>query len=358
MAVCSPSHRVFLGAATLIAGQGGIARVARMSATALIEAGYDLNLGSYLDRAPLEFLGHKVATCNGSKIAFAARTHRAACTHDRFLFDSAGIARAHPHLPGLRRPYVVWMHGLEVYEKMSVDYGQAIRRASMVLANSRYTLERYQACHGFLANSRVCWLATEHDSAPVEMPDFSGIPSVLILGRLDAGEGWKGHDELLACWANVVTVIPNARLIIAGGGTGLGEMRARANGSPAASNIDVLGFIPEHELATLFKHAHVFAMPSRQEGFGIVYIEAMRHGLPVIASVHDAGQEINVDGETGFNVDLSRRDDLCDKLIHLLRNPDRAAAMGQAGLKRWRQNFWYSCFAKRFIRHWREFESD
>jgi phosphatidylinositol alpha-1,6-mannosyltransferase len=349
--------RVFLGAATLAAGQGGIARVARMSARALIEAGYEVDLASFLDQTQLSFCGRQVATSFASKLAFAARVHLAAPTHIHFLYDSVGIARAHPRLPGLKSPYAVWMHGLEVYEGMRPDYGRAINRASMVLVNSRYTLERHEACHGSLANRRVCWLATEQDACPAVKPDFSGVPSVLIIGRLEAQEGWKGHDELLACWPDVVAAVPDARLVIAGGGTGLARMRDRARHSSATNNIDVLGFVPEHELPALFKRAHVFAMPSKQEGFGIVYIEAMRYGLPVIASVHDAGQEVNADGVTGFNVDLSRKDDLLDKLIYLLRNTNRAFAMGQAGFERWQQNFRYGCFAERFIQCWQEFRT-
>jgi phosphatidyl-myo-inositol dimannoside synthase len=86
-----------------------------------------------------------------------------------------------------------------------------------------------------------------------------------------------------------------------------------------------------------------------------VYIEAMRHGLPVVASVHDAGQEVNLDGRTGYNVNLDRPDELPDRLIHLLRDPDHAAALGAAGQRRWAEHFRYSAFRERFRPHLREF---
>jgi phosphatidylinositol alpha-1,6-mannosyltransferase len=141
--------------------------------------------------------------------------------------------------------------------------------------------------------------------------------------------------------------------VIVGSGTGLAAIRDKVRSSTVASSIDVLGYVSELKMPELFESAHVLAMPSRQEGFGIVYIEAMRHGLPVIASRHDAGQEINVDGETGFNVDLDRKNELTERLIELLSNADRAAAMGEVGFRRWQQHFRYSSFADRFLAHWR-----
>jgi phosphatidylinositol alpha-1,6-mannosyltransferase len=244
------------------------------------------------------------------------------------------------------------MHGLEAWEGLSRNYARPIRRADLVLTNSHYTLIRHEARHGRLRTGRVCWLATEQDTPPDARAGFAGRPTVLIVGRLERTEGWKGHDQLIGCWPKVAAAVPKARLVIAGGGTGLGQLRDKVRASSASSGIDVLGFVPESRMPSLFENAHVFAMPSRQEGFGIVYVEAMRYGLPVVASVHDAGQEINVDGQTGFNVDLSDGDALAERLIELLRNTDRAAAMGHAAFCRWQQHFTFSRFRRRFLTHW------
>jgi glycosyltransferase involved in cell wall biosynthesis len=74
----------------------------------------------------------------------------------------------------------------------------------------------------------------------------------------------------------------------------------------------------------------------------------MRHGLPVIASKQDAGQEINVDGQTGFNIDLTRPAELPDRLIRLLSDPGLAATLGANGRRRWAEYFRYSAFERRF----------
>jgi phosphatidyl-myo-inositol dimannoside synthase len=327
-----------------------------MCARALIESGADAELISFRDRTSAQLAGHDVRVCHGSKVLFAALIHLSMVNRRRALYDSLGPARAHPRVPWPRRSAAVWLHGLEVWEGLRADYARVISRADQIFVNSGFTLRRYERMHGPLPMARVCWLGTEHDAPPDTPATFTGPPTVLIVGRLDTTQGWKGHAELIDCWPKVVAAVHGARLVIAGGGTGLAAMRDTARASSAASSIDVLGYVSEADMPALFERAHVFAMPSRQEGFGIVYVEAMRYGVPVVASVHDAGREINVDGETGFNVDLERRDELSERLIYLLSDPDRAAAMGHAGLRRWHQHFTYSSFAKRFLAHWRQFD--
>ncbi len=168
-----------------------------------------------------------------------------------------------------------------------------------------------------------------------------------MLARIDSTESYKGHRELIAVWPKIVSAVPRARLLIAGQGSGLEEMKRTARASGAASHIEFVGFMPERELPALWQRAHLLAMPSRKEGFGLVYVEAMRYGLPVVASVHDAGQEINVDGVTGRNVDLDRPGELEETLVALLRSPDLMKRMGQAGHERWRTHFRRSAFRRR-----------
>ena len=144
-------------------------------------------------------------------------------------------------------------------------------------------------------------------------------------------------------------------MVFVGGGPGRSVIEAKAAQSPAHSRIEFRGFVPEEELDSVWAETTVFAMPSRGEGFGLVYIEAMRHGIPVVASVHDAAPEVNLDGVTGFNVNLDKPDELPERLIFLLQNPARAAEMGRQAQERWRRHFRYSCFRERFVPILREF---
>lgn len=347
---------IFLACTSFRPGNGGIARVARLTAkaTATSRLWSRINAVSLLDdRPPTDLGGVGVRTAHSSPLRFALALRRASLGHHRFVYDFSGLARAHPAFPGLRRPFAVWMHGVEVWEKARGDRLRALRSANLVLCNSAYTQRRAERLHGKMQNVRTCWLGTEDEDAPPTR-EKQGPPTVLVVGRL---EGFlnKGHNPLLDAWPRVTSLVPDARLVVVGTGPSLGDLRERARHSPAARLIEVRGFVPEEQMPAVWSSATVFAMPSRTEGFGLVYVEAMRWGLPVVASIHDAGGEINVDGSTGYNVNLDRRDELVDRLVHLLREDTIAREFGQNAQARWKEHFSMGAFRSRFLAVTRDF---
>lgn len=289
-----------------------------------------------------------VSLAGQSRWRFAGATHAAGLRQSHFLYDFLGTARAHCRIPLLRRPFLTWIHGIEVWEQMRPDRLAWAGRAALLLANSEYTRTRAAALHGCFSGAQVCWLASETDDLPRALPARPGPPTVLMVARFDGGGGYKGHRELIAGWPKVVALLPDARLVFVGRGPGRPVIEQLALESPARSRIEFRGFVPDDELGALWAESSVFAMPSRGEGFGLVYIEAMRQGVPVVASVHDAAPEVNLDGVTGFNVNLDSPEELPERLVYLLRNPSVAARLGGNGRERWRQNFRFSCFKERF----------
>lgn len=341
------AERLFLGATLLAPGQGGIARVARMTARALAEKYANVEVLSYLDKDEVEISGANVRSARGSRLAYLAQCHLAALRNSHCIYDSVGAARAHPRFGWPRRPFATWIHGIEVWHDRHRDRTRVLKESGLVLVNSQFTLDRYRSLRGDLDGARVCWLATEEDDPPEAAGAIPGPPTVLMVGRIDAGEDYKGHREMISIWPRVVAVVPAARLVIADAGSGFGTIVSLARSSPVAGSIEMKGFVPDESMPALWRQASVFAMPSRNEGFGIVYAEAMRYSLPLIASVHDAASEVNVEGGTGYNADLDRPGELEERLIHLLRNPDIAESLGQASQERWRRHFRYSAFRQR-----------
>ena len=237
--------------------------------------------------------------------------------------------------------------GVEIWENASPKWVRSARRAQQLVANSSYTRQRANRCHGGFDDARICWLGTETDELPPRQARLGGPPKVLIVSRIDKPTN-KGHNELIAAWPAVVSAVPDARLVIAGDGPGLAQLKHLASRS-APDHIEFRGYVQEADMETLWSEATVFAMPSRKEGFGLVYIESMRQGIPVVASVHDAAPEINLHGETGYNVNLDRNNELADCLIHLLRDETSAARLGRQGRERWVAHFRYSAFRQRFL---------
>ncbi len=328
--------------------RGGAARVGRLLARVVADLGLDAQLLALGDREPIQDFGLPSLTAAGSRNAFAFRCWSGAIARSHFIYNHVGIARAHCVLPMLRRPYAVWMLGYDVWTgRMHGDYGRKIEDADLLLSISDFTRRRAAELEPSAERAKVCWLATEEDDVPATSGKFDRPPTVLILSRIDASEMRKGHVELIDCWPRVMAAIPDARLLIAGGGNGLDILRAQARASSAASNIEFTDFLTQSQMEALWSQAHVFAMPSRQEGFGLVYIEAMRYGVPVIASVHDAGQEVNHHGVTGYNVDLERDGDLEHHIVTLLGNRALSRQFGQNGRDCWREHFCFSAFRRR-----------
>jgi phosphatidylinositol alpha-1,6-mannosyltransferase len=344
--------RVLLAAQSLVAGNGGICRVARLMAKVLCEldrsgdvAADGLTLG---DATPPADLTLPVRAVRDSRARFVFECHRVAATHSHYLFDFLGMARANPRLPGFRRPALCYIHGIEVWEGTPTNRTKTARRMTDLVANSAYTRDRADRVHGGFARATVCWLATETDDPVPVVARRTGPPTVLIVARTDE-LAYKGHRELIDCWPRVVGAVPDARLVVVGSGPGSDTLRSRAAATSAAERIEFRGFVPEERMADIWAESTVFAMPSRGEGFGLVYIEAMRHGLPVIAAIHDAAPEINLDGVTGYNVDLGRPDELGDRIVQLLRDEPLRARLGNAGRRRWAEHFRYSAFRTRFL---------
>jgi len=345
LTVPSSASRILLSAQSLASGNGGICTVARMTAAALsphyavkalaCQDAKDHHIGRVAVRA---FGNHRVPFALTNMLECQRATH--------VVYDFAGTARAHLSLALSRRPYAVWVHGWEIWKQPAPKYLRAVVGATIVLANSSYTIERAGGVVRDGADVMVCPLGTPEDSPPASIGPSDGPPTVMLVGRADELFA-KGHDILIDVWPQVRTAVADARLLLVGGGPALCKVRDLAATSSARDTIEIAGFVPEDGLDAYWRRATVFAMPSFAEGFGLVYAEAMRHGLPVVASTNDGGQEVNVDGVTGFNVARSNKKRLAEVLIALLRDRDCARALGAAGHARWRKHYAFSAFVQR-----------
>jgi phosphatidylinositol alpha-1,6-mannosyltransferase len=135
--------------------------------------------------------------------------------------------------------------------------------------------------------------------------------------------------------------------LIAGQGDDVPRYRAKARDLGIDRHVLFAGRVSEATLHALYQRAPAYAMPASAEGFGLVYLDAMSHRLPVIASTADAAREIVVDGETGFLIAPNDRAALADRLVKLLEDEPLRRRFGDAGYIRWRTQFSYARFQAR-----------
>jgi phosphatidylinositol alpha-1,6-mannosyltransferase len=284
---------------------------------------------------------------------FALRLVRAGRRADCVVFNHVGVATAQTGiLAGFRRPYAVFVHGAEAWdEHMDADRRRALAEATVCIANSAHTARRVQETHPELRPLEVCPLALlpDRDASPVDGALVASITprTVVIAGRMNAAERYKGHDELLEAWPTVLGRRPDARLALVGRGDDVKRLEAKANGLGLAGSVRFTGFVTESTLDAMLARAGGFALPSRAEGSGLAYLRAMRAAVPCIAGADDAAREVVEDGTTGVLVPHAERDALAQAVIGLLGDSQRRRAMGEAGHARFEEHFTFARFRDR-----------
>jgi phosphatidyl-myo-inositol dimannoside synthase len=192
----------------------------------------------------------------------------------------------------------------------------------------------------------------EVDGTPVRQRHRLGsAPVCVCVSRLVPR---KGQDRLIQAWPSVVAEVPDARLLLVGGGPDERRLRRLAAASPAADRIHLTGEVPWDALPAHYAAGDVFAMPCRTrwlgldlEALGVVYLEASASGLPAVAGRSGGAPETVVEGETGTVVDGRRPGPVGRAVARLLADPQRARAMGAAGRQRVEAEFaWEAVVAK------------
>lgn len=338
-----------LGVTTLKAGSDGVAYVGRLLDRALAQ----------ITGAPPSIVVLDPARTGQvtrlEKLRFATRLAQRglAGSVDWWLFNHVGIARAHNRIPRrARRPYGVFLHGIEVWNPaLDDDRIRCLLDAQTLIANSYHTASRVNKTHPALKQVTTCHLAllpeTETGRVDSTIVDAVGPHSVLIVGRMSADERYKGHDQLLECWPSIQRLVPDAQLVIVGHGDDATRLREKADKTSVGDRILFTGFVDAPTLRAIRAKAALFAMPSRNEGFGLVYLEAMRAGLPCIGSTLDAAGEIIVEDETGYLVDPANREQIASTIVTLLRNEPMRQQMGEMGKKRFDAMFQFDHFVDR-----------
>jgi phosphatidyl-myo-inositol dimannoside synthase len=220
-----------------------------------------------------------------------------------------------------------------------------------------FTASRVRAVHQSVGDIVSCPLALVDDGrgavASDDVAHRDALPGdgpiVLVVGRMHASEAYKGHDHQIEAWSAVVARVPAAHLVVVGDGNDRPRLEHKARLVPGGDRIAFLGFVPPAFLDLCYRKASVFALPSRGEGFGLVYLEAMARGLPCIGSRQDAASDVIVDGTTGYLVDYADTAALAARLVQLLTDEGERRAMGEAGRRRLATEFSEAAFGARLI---------
>jgi len=226
-------------------------------------------------------------------------------------------------------PYVLVAHGIDAWQITKVSRRRALLEANLVLAVSRYTRDRLVREAGLDANL-VKILPNTFDAKrfaiapkPPRLLQKYGLrpdtPVILTVCRLEATERYKGYDQIIRALPEVLRSAPDTRYLLVGNGTDRIRIEKLIVEVGAQEAVILAGFVPDEELVEHYNLCDIFAMPSRAEGFGIVFLESLACGKPVLAGNKDGSRDALADGELGLLVDPDDTNEIAAEIIRVLR---------------------------------------
>ena len=256
--------------------------------------------------------------------------------------------------PGLRA--LVLTHGIEVGMPLAQFRRWALRRADLVLAPSTDTARRLETQQGVHREKirQLPWGLDPQFRALLANPGANHLPAgfppgrvVLTVGRWAATERYKGTDTLIAALSPLLPAVPDLYLVVVGEGDDRRRLEQLATEKGVGARVRFLSGLTLEELAACYRRCDVFALPSRGEGFGLVFLEAMAHGKPVVGGAHGGTTDIIEDGVTGLLVPHGDTERLSGALERLLTNEPLRQQMGFRARERVRSMYLFEHFAAR-----------
>lgn len=236
---------------------------------------------------------------------------------------------------------VLFVHGDEVwndpaYRRMRFYEPLMARALSRIASVSTFTASRMQKAFNLPAETFRLFPNAVDD---IDRQPKKSSRNILTVARLDRHDRGKNIDALIKAMALLKRRNVECVLQVVGEGPLKPELASLARELAVEDRVEFMGRVSDARLAEAYAQACLFAMPSSKEGFGIVFLEAWLHGLPVICGTEDAAAEIIADGVDGFAVNPSDTETLAAKIAMLLDHPDMAAAMGEAGAGKVRSRY-------------------
>ncbi|MBK1986354.1 glycosyltransferase [Sphaerospermopsis aphanizomenoides BCCUSP55] len=228
-------------------------------------------------------------------------------------------------------PYTVLTYGKEVWETLKNTERNALASASAIWTISRYSRDRACAANG-INPEKVQMLPcaidgdkfTPGDKAPelIEKYGLKDAKVLMTVARLWSGDIYKGVDVTIRALPQIIQVFPEVKYLVIGRGDDQPRLAQLAQDLGVSDRVIFAGFVPTEALMLHYRLADAYIMPS-QEGFGIVYLEAMACGVPVLSGDDDGSADPLQDGKLGWRVPHRNPDTVAAACIEILQGQEQ-----------------------------------
>lgn len=258
----------------------------------------------------LNFKGYKNA-----KVKFVFQSVFNASKQDIVILSHINLALIGVLIKILNPRCKIWLiaHGIEIWGPLTFIKKKLLNIADKVLCVSNFTMQKIINEHKINPNS--CTVLNNVVDSFIQIPQKFNKPNYLLeryniqanqpiiftLSRLSSLELYKGHDQVIRVIKKLKVKYPQIKYVLAGKYDEIEKLRIDAliKENNVQNEVILTGFINDNELIDHFLIADLFVLPSKGEGFGIVFIEAMACGLPVICGNEDGSIDAICNGELG-----------------------------------------------------------
>lgn len=290
-----------------------------------------------------EFMGF-----GANRIAFVLKTLMAAKKPDVVIISHINLALIGLLIKTINPKCKVWLiaHGIEVWRPLSILKNAFLKRCDKVICVSNFTKQQMISRHH--TDPGICEVLNNAVDSFIKLPVTFTKPEQLLkrysltadtpvlftLTRLASTEQYKGHDQVIKVISSLKSKFPGIKYILAGQYDHKEEIRIKKliTAARVEEQVILTGFIEEAEIADHFLLADLFVLPSKKEGFGIVFIEALACGLPVVCGNADGSIDAICHGKLGKAVNADDLVELESAINDYLSNP-----LTQAGRKHLQQ---------------------
>jgi phosphatidyl-myo-inositol dimannoside synthase len=346
-------------------GVGGIQEAGRLTAAALEGISFRHNgwsthfqgLNDPLGMQEFEAAGGKMRLLGfgHSKVRFVLSAIRQSSQGARI------VLAAHPNLAlpvmGMKRfsprlGTIVMSHGVEVRKPLSSLRRRALLAADLVLAPSRDTAQKLAEIQD-VPPAKIRTLAWPLNpdflrmAAAISLPLPSGFPEgrvILTVGRWAASERYKGADDLIRAMVQLRTKFPGLNLVAVGDGDDLPRLKKFAADFSVSDSVRFLTGLSRQEIAACYARCEIFALPSTGEGFGLVFLEAMAFGKPLVGAACGGTTDVVEDNFNGLLIPPGDSKQLITALSVLLEDESLRSKLGRRGAEILRSKYSFEVF--------------
>ncbi len=238
---------------------------------------------------------------------------------------------------------VVMAHGIEVWQPLGGIKRWMLQQADLILSVSEFTRQKLVTLQG-LAPQKIQVLPNCLDPY-FQCPDQFQKPKYLLkryglqpgqkilltISRLNSQEGYKGYDQVLKALPLLKTSFPDIQYILAGKYDEAEKQRLEAimQQHGLEKQVHLTGFLADEELTDHYLLADVFVMPSKKEGFGLVFMESMACGTPAIGGDQDGSPEALRPGELGYTTNPDDPMAIARTIVAVLQHPPDSETLQQ-----------------------------